>query len=49
MSKATLMLMGIALVGIGAGWWIHPGAGLLAVGVLVVLDVLLTALDRSPG
>lgn len=32
--------VGALAVGAGVGWWVHPGAGVIALGVCILLDSL---------
>lgn len=34
-------LLALVLVGIGLGWWVHPGAGLLASGLVLWVELFL--------
>lgn len=38
---------GVLLFGGGLGWWLHPGAGIAAVGFLVVVLTLVVGRPRE--
>ena len=38
--RAALFIGGLVMLGIGFGWWIHPGAGFAAPGLLIVSVLL---------
>lgn len=38
-AKAIIALIAIVLVGGGLGWFVHPGAGIAAMGLLAFLDI----------
>ena len=45
-SPVLAILLGVVLAGVGLGWWLHPGAGLVLAGVgLYLLGYLLGASD----
>jgi len=35
---AIIELVGIALAGVGVGWFVHPGAGLAVAGILLFVE-----------
>ena len=37
-SLAVIELLGIALAGVGVGWFVHPGAGLAVAGGLLFVE-----------
>ena len=44
MIRIIVAIAGPVLLGAGIGWLWHPGAGLAAVGAVLILDALLTEL-----
>lgn len=44
---AIAAILGILSVGIGVGWWIHPGAGLAAVGLAMTIVVAVAQFFRE--
>lgn len=43
-----LQVVGIVVAGVGLGWWVAPGAGMLFVGVFAVLIGAVMERDEKP-
>jgi len=41
------IVCGVILVAGGAGWWLHPGAGMVIAGVCLVVPFFLSAKNRG--
>lgn len=45
--RGIVEVLPFVLFGVGVGWWVHPGAGLAAAALLIVVDNLLP--DSPPA
>jgi len=42
----AIAIAGVLMLGAGIGWWVHPGAGVAVIGLVLWIDLTLASMHR---